>query len=229
MGSEMCIRDSVNSDPRQRIENSDVVTGYGAVATAIAKTDPEKAKEVMQAAIDRFVAERRQHYGFGAALNLLVHSSECGSLASEKAIWKLIDEYSNPNVAAFSADEINEAKLRQASEIAVLLGLTGRYPEFQKQAVEKIYLTFGDEGELDDKLAGSLTDLATSFAAIAMQDPGRAVAWHKKFYNRIPKDSRRYIPMPWVVITNALSMDAKELSRYIADETAHQWVIGTED
>jgi len=35
--------------------------------------------------------------------------------------------------------------------------------------------------------------------------------------------------IPWVVISNTLSMNGDELGRYIAGETMHQWVIGSED
>ncbi len=95
--------------------------------------------------------------------------------------------------------------------------------------VEEIYSHFKGEGELDMTMARDLTDMAVSFAAISLHDPKRAVEWHKTFYGRILEDVRSYIPMPGLVITNAISMDGKELCRYIANETMHCWVIGAED
>ncbi len=35
--------------------------------------------------------------------------------------------------------------------------------------------------------------------------------------------------MPWVVISNTLSMDGKELSAYISGEVNSLWVIDRED
>ena len=209
---------------------SNFVSSYSAVATAIVSSDPEKAKELLRAATDQFEVSQSSQYSFGAALNLLVNASECGPVVAEQAFWKLVDQYSNPNIREYSSDEIAKSRLQRSSDFALLLGLTDRYPELRRAAVEKIYEAFKGEGKLEGMLGGSaLTDLPTCFAAVAIDDPERAVQWHKKLYERIDEDARSYIPMPWVVISNTLSMDGKELSRYIANETMHQWVPGVED
>lgn len=214
---------------RNQISRMDLVSGYSAVATAIVSSAPKKAKALIQSAINQFEVSQTNQYAFGAALNLLVNASECGPVVAEKAFWKLVDQYSNPNTRAYSSDELAKSRLKQASEIAILLGLTDRYPEVRRKSVEKIYEAFKGEGKLEGMLGRSLTDFATCFAAVTMDDPERAVGWHKKLYERTDEDSRNYIPMPWVVMLNTLSMDGKELSRDIANEIMHQWVIGVED
>lgn len=218
-----------NSDNRNRSDRTSFVSGYSAMATIVTSADPKKGRELIDKATESFEVARSNQFAFGAALNLLVHASECGPVAAENAYWKLLDQYSNPNIKSWDVEGTAKVKLRQSAELAVLLGLTDRFPEVRQQAVGQIYEAFKGEGKLEGMLGRSLTDLSSCFAAVAMDDPQRAVEWHKKLYGRIHEDARNYIPMPWVVIANTLSMDGKEFSRYIANETMHQWVPGAED
>ena len=219
----------LETDNRNRPRKSDFISGYSAVATAIVSSEPEKAKELMQTAIEMFEVSQSNQYAFGSALNLFVNASQCDPVVTEQAFWKLVDQYSNPNTRAHGPDELAKSRLRQLSDFAVLLGLTDRFPEVRQKSVEQIYEAFKGEGKLDGILGNSLTDFATCFAAVALDNPERAVQWHKQLYERTNEKSRNYIPMPWVVISNTLSMDGKELSRYIANEIMHQWVTGVED
>ena len=216
--------ESSNSGGMERFSS-----GYGAVATIIAETDRDKAKELLQHAIDAYNPNRRQQYGFGTGLNLLVYATEIDPLMAEEVFWKLIDIYSNPNVSNYDPDDTAKAKLMQLSEQALLLGLTGRFPAVQAMSVEKIYEAYEGEGELTGSLADAIHDNPVGFAAVAMTDPARAVAWCGTLYERIPENRRNRIPMPWVIVSNTLSRDGKSLCRYLAGEVLYQWVIDEED
>ena len=80
------------------------------------------------------------------------------------------------------------SRLKRSLEITFLLGLTDRYPEFRRGAVEQIYEAFKGEGKLAGMLGGSsLTNLPACFAAVAIDDPERAVQRHKKFANALTR------------------------------------------
>ena len=215
--------------PKNRGSMGHFSSGYGAVATIIADTDREKAKELLQYAIDAYMPRRRQQYEFGTGLNLLVYATEIDPLMAEEVFWELMDIYSNPNVSNYNPDDTVKARLMQLSEQAFLLGLTGRFPAVQSLSVEKIYETYEGEEELTGGLSEAIHDNPVCFASLAMTDPARAVAWCEALYERIPENSRRRLPTPWVIVSNTLSRDGKSICRYLAGEILYQWVIDKED
>ena len=210
-------------------EKGQLASSHAVIATVIAKTKPEKAKELIGRATAAWSPDDRDQYRLGASLSILLASIEVDSIKAEEVFWKLIDMSANPNAVSYSLEDTQRLRLGKASELGVFLGLTGRFPKVQASTVDRIYSAFSGEGELTPSQAGLMQSTMVGFAAITMHDPKRAVTWHKSFYERIPENYRSSYLSPWAVITNTLSRDGRNLQKHIVGEMMHQWVIGKED
>ena len=184
-----------------------MASSHAVIATVIAKTNPEKAKELIGRATAALLPDDQNQYGLGTGLSVLLASIEVDSIKAEEVFWKLIDMSANPNAVAYSLEDTQRLRLGKISELGVFLGLTGRFPKVQASTVDRIYSAFPGEEQLTPSQAGLMQSTMVGFAAITMHDPKRAVTWHKSFYERIPENYRSSYLSPWAVITNTLSRD----------------------
>ena len=218
-----------NSKEMQVYYQKEVSNGFSAIAVAVSKHDSARASQLMKVAIDSFQPQQINQHLFGYSLNLLSRARQVDPALAEEAFWKLIDLYSDPNIQGHDPEDRAKSAIRQSAETAFVLSVADRYPDLQEKLVGQLFQHFSGEEVLDRRSSHELDDMSVCFAAMALVAPERTVEWHPEFYKRIPTDARRYLPMPWVVIANALSMNKGDLCKYIANDNLHTWVIGAED
>ena len=106
----------------------------------------------------------------------------------------------------------------------ILLGMYGQLPELRREMMAPLFKRWTGYAEQAQFYRRNAV-----FVAMALTDPQRTIAWHSRFYSKVSKEHRRFLPQPWMIFADVFAHGGEQLGKRITREVFHRWVIDKED
>jgi tetratricopeptide (TPR) repeat protein len=206
----------------------------GVMAMALKKTDPQKAKELLQQAWSELEATADQpngnsqggKYRFGVALALLNYAEEIDPQNLTDHFWRAIAMFPGPQTNSWKPSKQAIDDLDRRAMLLLAFGLYDREPELCQRIMEPAFEYWSDPEHLQNH---DFYRKTATFTAMALADPKRATQWARDAYKAMPVESRRLIPQPWLTVAKTLCSDRQTIQDMLADEVFIRWIIDNYD
>jgi hypothetical protein len=110
--------------------------------------------------------------------------------------------------------------------LVILLSLYDRFPELRRRLMQPVR-HHAEQTNQGLELAPYGQD--ATLTALALNDPGKTIAWYLASLQQLDKDTTHTAPRSWKPIADALGNHGEQLGQVITESVLGRWTIDRED